>query len=111
MEPNQPLIEAEKDPHRTRVESHLPLARVESHPPLARVGSHPPQVQAASHLPPTRAVNWPPQAEVRNQPPQEALSTRSWRGKERVMVPGPTGTKGPSTGPRVEPLSHKGLPI
>ena len=61
--------------------------------------------------PPIRAVNQPPQAEVRNQPPQEALSTRPWRGKEWAMVPGPTGTKGPSVGPKEEPLSPKGLPI
>ena len=60
---------------------------------------------------PTRAVNQPPQAEVRNQPPQEALLTCPWREKEWVMVPGPTGTKGPSVGPKEEPLSPKGLPI
>ena len=49
--PNQPPMEADKDPPQTRVESLPPPARVESHPPLAR------------------AVNWPPQAEVGNQPP------------------------------------------
>ena len=102
MEPNQPLIEVEKDP---------PQTRVESHPPPARVGSHPPQVQVERHPPPARAVNRPPQAEVRNQPPQEALSTRPRRGKEQAMVPGPTGTKGPSVEWKVEPLSPKGLPI
>ena len=84
MEPNQPLIEAEKDPPQTRVES-LP--------------------------PPARAVNRPPQAEVRNQPPREALSTCPRRGKEQAMVPGPTGTKGPCAEWKVEPLSPKGLPI
>ena len=93
MEPNQPLIEAEKDPPQTMVESRPPPARVESLPPLARV------------------VNRPPQADVRNQPPWEALLTCPWSGKEWVMVPGPTGTKGPSAEPKVEPLSPKGLPI
>ena len=110
-EPNQPLIEAEKDPPRTRVESRPPPARVEGLPPPARVGSHPPQVQVKRHPPPTRAVNQPPQAEVRNQPPRQALSTRPRRGKERAMVPGPTGIKGPSAEPKVQPLSPKGLPI
>ena len=93
MEPNRPLIWAEKG---------LPQARGESHPPQAKAERHPP---------PARAVNQPPQAEVGNQPPQEALSTHPRRGKERVMVSGPTGTKGPSGGPKVEPLSPKGLPI
>ena len=111
MEHNQPLIKAEKDPPQTRVESRPPPARVESHPPPARVRSHPPQVQAERHPPPTRAVNWPPQAEVRNQLPREALSTSPQTGKERAMVPEPTGTKGPSVEPKVEPLSPKGLPI
>ena len=102
VEPNQPLIKAEKDPPRTRVESL---------PPPARVGSHPPQVQVERHPPPTRAVNQPPQAEVRNLPPQEALLTHPQRGKEWAMVPGLTGTKGPSAEQKVEPLSPKGLPI
>ena len=84
MEPNQPRIEAEKDP---------PQFQVESLPPLAR------------------AVNRPPQAEVRNQLPQEALSTRPQKGKERAMVPGLTGTKGPCTEWKVGPLSSKGLPL
>ena len=110
-EPNQPLIEAEKDPPRARMESRPPPDRVESHPPPARVGSHPPHVQAERPPPPTRAVNRPPQAEVRNSPPREALSTHPRRGKEQVMVSGPTGTKGPSAEPRVESLSPKGLPI
>ena len=61
-EPNQPLIEVEKDPPQTRAE-HLP--------PPARVGSHPPQAQVERHPPPARAVNQPPQAEARNQPPPE----------------------------------------
>ena len=82
--PNQPPMEADKDPPRTRVESHPPLARVESLLPPARVGSHPPL---------DRAVNWPPQAEVENQPPREALLTLPQGGEERVIVPGPTGTK------------------
>ena len=84
---------------------------MEKDPPRARVESHLPQVQVERHLPPTRVVNRPPQAEVRNQPPQEALSTCPRGGKERAMVPGPTGTKGPCVGPRVESLSPKGLPI
>ena len=111
MEPNQPLIEAEKDPPQTRVESHPPPARVESLPPPARVGSHPPQVQVERHPPPARAVNQPPQAEVRNQPPREALLTCPRRGKEWAMVSGLTGTKGPSAELKVEPLSPKDLPI
>ena len=102
MEPNRPLIRAEKGP---------PQGRGESRPPPARVESHPPRAKAERHPPPTRAVNRLPQAEVRNQPPQEALSTCPWRGKEQTMVPGPTGTKGPSVGLKVEPLSPKGLPI
>ena len=84
--PNQSPIEADKD---------SPQTRVESHPPPARVGNHPPQVQVESLPPLARAVNRPPQAEVRNQPPREALLTHPQRGKEWVMVPGPTGTKGP----------------
>ena len=82
--PNQPPMEADKDPPRTRVESRPPLARVESLPPPARVGSHPPL---------TRAVNWPPQVEVGNQPPREALSTLPQGGEEQAIVPGLTGTK------------------
>ena len=101
-EPNQPQIEAEKDP---------PLARVESLPPPARVGNHPPQFQVESLPPLARALNQPPQAEVRNQPPREALLTRPQKGKEWVTVPGPTGTKGPCAERKVEPLSSKGLPI
>ena len=118
MEPNRPLVEAEKGPPRTGEGRHPPQARVESHPPQAkaerpqaRVESHPPQAKAERHPPPARAVNRPPQAEMRNQPPREALLTHPWRGKERAMVPGPTGTKGPYMGPKVEPLSPKGLPI
>ena len=82
--PNQPPMEVNKDPPRTRVESHPPPARAESLPPPARVGSHPL---------PTRAVDQPPQAEVGYQPPQEVLSTLPQGGEERVIVPGPTGTK------------------
>ena len=59
-------MEADKDPPRTRVESHPPPARAESLPSPARVGSHPLL---------TRAVNWPPQAEVGYQQPREVLST------------------------------------
>ena len=73
--PNQPLMEADKDPPQTRVESLLPPARVGSHPLLAR------------------AVNRPPQVEVGYQPPWEVLSTLPQGGEERVKVPGPTGTK------------------
>ena len=73
--PNQPLMEADKDPPQTRVESLLPPARVGSHPLL------------------TRAVNRPPQVEVGYQPPWEVLSTLPQGGEERVIVPGPTGTK------------------
>ena len=82
--PNQPLMEADKDPPRTRVESHPPPARAESLPPQARVGSHPF---------PARAVNQPPQVEVGYQPPLEVLSTLPQVGEERVIVPGLTGTK------------------
>ena len=82
--PNQPPMEVDEDPPRTRVESCPHLARVESLPPPARVGSHPL---------PTRAVNQPPQVEVGYQPPQEVLSTLPQVGEERVIVPGLTGTK------------------
>ena len=81
---NQPPVEADKDPPRTRVESRPPPARVESLPSPARVGSHPL---------PARAVNQPPQAEVGYQQPREVLSTLPQVGEERVIVPGPTGTK------------------
>ena len=82
--PNQPPVEADKDPPQTRVESRPPPARVESLLPPARVGSHPPLA---------RAVNQPPQAKVGNQPPWEALSTLPRGGEEQVIVPGLTGTK------------------
>ena len=82
--PNQPLMEADKDPPQTRVESHPPPARVESLPPPARVRSHPLL---------TRAVNQPPQVEVGYQLPREVLSTLPHGGEEQVIVPGPTGTK------------------
>ena len=39
--PNQPPVEADKGPPRTRVDSHPPPARAESLPPPARVGSKP----------------------------------------------------------------------
>ena len=53
-EPNQPLIEVEKNP---------PQVQVESLPPPARVGSHPPQVQAESLPPPARVGSHPPPPE------------------------------------------------
>ena len=102
MEPNRPLIGAGKGP---------PQTRVGRHPPQARVERHPPQAKAERHPPPARAVNWPPQAEARNQPPQGARLIRPRRGKGQAMVPGPTGTKGPSGGLKGEPPSPKGLPI
>ena len=68
-------MEADKDPPRTRVESCPPPARAESLPP------------------PARAVNRPPQAEVGYQLPREVLLTLPQVGEERVIVPGPTGTK------------------
>ena len=111
MEPNRPLIKAEKGPPQTRVGRHPPQAKAESRPPPASVESHPPQAKAEKHPPPARAVNQPTQAEVRNQALREALLTCPWRGKERAMVPGLTGTNGPSVGLKVEPLSPKGLPI
>ena len=82
--PNQPPIEADKDPPQTRVESRPPPARVESLPPPARVGSHPLLA---------RAVNGPPQVEVGYQLPWEVLSTLPQVGEEWVIVPGLTGTK------------------
>ena len=82
--PNQPLVEADKDPPQTRVDSHPPLARAESLLPPARVESHPL---------PARAVNQPPQAEVGYQQPREVLSTLPQVGEEWVIVPGSTGTK------------------
>ena len=77
-------MEGDKDPPQTRVESCPPPARAESLPPPARVGSH-------SLL--TRAVNRPPQVEVGYQLPQEVMLTLPHGGEERVIVPGPTGTK------------------
>ena len=82
--PDQPPMEADRNPPRTRVDSHPPPARAESLLPLSRVGSHPL---------PTRAVNRPPQAEVRYQPPQEVLPILPQVGEERVIVPRLTGTK------------------
>ena len=43
--------------------------------------------------------------------PQGAQLTHPQRGKERAMVPGMIGTKGPSGGLKGECLSPKGLPI
>ena len=77
-------MEVDKDPPQTRVESHPPPARAESLLPPARVGSHPL---------PARAVNQPPQVEVGYQLPSEVLLTLPQGGEERVIVPGPTGTK------------------
>ena len=100
--PNQPPVEADKDPPRTRVDSRPPLARAESLLPQARVGSHPL---------PTRAVNQPPQVEVGYQPPWEVLLTLPQGGEERVIVPGLTGTRWSCAEPGVESLSPKDLPI
>ena len=100
--PNQPPVEADKDPPQTRVVGHLPPARAESLPPPARVGSHPLLA---------RAVNWPPQVEVGYQPPREVLLTLPQGGEERVIVPGLTGTRWSCTELGMESLSPKGLPI
>ena len=51
--PNQPLMEADKDPPRTRVGSHPPPARAESLPPPARVGSHPLLTTSGGGIPAT----------------------------------------------------------
>ena len=91
--PNQPQVEADKDPPRTRVDSHPPPARVESHPL------------------PAQAVNWPPQVEVGYQQTREVLSTLPQVGEEGVIVPGLTGTRWSCMEPGVESLSPKGLPI
>ena len=82
--PNQPPVEADKDPPQTWVDSRPPPARAESLPPPAMVGSHPL---------PARALNQSLQAKVGYQPPQEVLSTLPQGGEEWVIVPGPTGTK------------------
>ena len=82
--PNQSSMEVDEDPPRTRVESHPPLARAESLPPPS---------QGGKSSTPTRAVNQPSQVEVGYQPPWEVLSTLPQVGEERVIVPGPTGTK------------------
>ena len=84
---------------------------MEANRPLIGAGKSPPRARVERHPPPARAVNWPPQAEVTSQLPQGAQLTHPWRGKERVMVPGMIGTKGPSGGLKVERLSPKGLPI
>ena len=64
--PNQPPVGADKDPPRTRVDSHPPPAKVEQLLPPGRVESHPL---------PALAANWPPQAEVGPQQPQEVPPT------------------------------------
>ena len=109
--PNQPPVEADKDPPRTRVESHPPPARAESLLSPARAESLPPPSRVESHPLPTRAVNRPPQAEVGYQQPREVLLTLPQVGEERVIVPGLTGTRWSCTEPGVESLSPKGLPI
>ena len=96
--PNQPPVEADKDPPRTRVDSCPPPARAESLLPPARVGSHPLLA---------RAVNRPPQAEVGYQRPWEVLLTLPQGGEERVIVPGLTGTRWLCTEPGVESLSPR----
>ena len=91
--PNQPPVEADRDPPQTRVDSCPPPARVESLLPLAR------------------AVDRPPQVEVGYQQPQEVLSTLPQVVGEQVIVPGLTGTKWSCVKPEVESLSPKGLPF
>ena len=91
--PSQPPVEVDRDPPRTRVDSHPSPARAESLLPLAR------------------AVDRPPQAEVGYQRPREVLSTLPQVGEERVIVPGLTGMKWSCAKPRVESPSPKGLPI
>ena len=91
--PNQPPVEADKDPPRTRVESCPPLARAESLLSPVRAESLLSPARVGSHPLPARAVNRPPQAEVGYQQPQEVLLTLSQVGEERVIVPGLTGTK------------------
>ena len=67
-------------------------------PPQTKVERHSPRTKAERHPPPTRAVNQPPQADARNKPPQGAQLTCPQREKQRAMVPGTVGTKGPSGG-------------
>ena len=100
--PNQPLVEADRDPPQTRVYSRPPPARAESLPPPAR---------AESLLSPAKATNQPPQAKVGHQQPQEVPSALPQVGEEQVIVPGLTGTKWSCAKLGVESLSPKGLPI
>ena len=91
--PNQPPVEADRDPPRTRVHSRPPPARVESLLPLAKT------------------TNQPPQVEVGHQQPREVPSALPQVGEERVIVPGLTGTKWSCAKLVIESLSSKGLPI
>ena len=100
--PNQPPVEADRDPPRTRLYSRPPPARAESLPPSAR---------AESLLPPIKATNQSPQAEVGHQQPREVPSALPQVGEEWVIVPGLTGTKWSCAKLGVESLSPKGLPI
>ena len=100
--PNQPPVEADRDPPRTRVDSQPPPARAEWLLPPGRVESHPL---------PARVVNQPPQVEVGYPQPQEVLSTFPQVGEEWVIVAGLTGTKWSCAKLRVESLSPQGLPI
>ena len=100
--PNQPPVEADRDPPQTRVHSCPPLARVESLLPPARM---------ESLLPPTKATNQPPQAEVGHQQPREVPLALPQVGEERVIVPGLTGTKWSCAKLVIESPSPKGLPI
>ena len=100
--PNQPPVEADRDPPRTRVHSCPPPARAESLLPPART---------ESLLPPAKATNQPPQAEVGHQQPREVPSALPLVGEERVIVPGLTGTKWSCAKLVIESPSPKGLPI
>ena len=101
MEASQPLNGAGKSP---------PQTRAGRHPPRTRAGRHPPRTRAGRRPPPIRVGNRPPQAEARSKQPQGAQLTYPQRGKERVMVYGVIGTKGPSGGLKGERLSPKALP-
>ena len=109
--PNQPSVEADRDPPRTRVHSHPPPARVESLLPPARVESLLPPARMESLLPPAKAPNQPPQVEVGHQQLWEVPSALPQVGEEQVIVPGLTGTKWSCTKLVIESLSPKGLPI
>ena len=109
--PNQPPVEADRDPPPTRVHSRPPPARAESLLSPARVESLLPPARTESLLPPTKATNQPPQAEVEHQQPWEVPSALPQVGEEWVIVPGLTGTKWSCVKLVIESLSPKGLPI